>query len=438
MKRASLVVGFCVFALGLLSGTIRAQTVVGVWQGMLPNWKSRCVVKIAKADDGKLSANAYLIDQSPEPNIADSVTFDGATFKMGFGAYQGSYTGKLSADGLSMNGQLVLNGTQELDLKRVTKEMEWPLDPTPHKVHFVTVEPGVKLEIVDWGGTGRPLVLLTGLGDTAHVFDKLAPKLIGSYHVYGITRRGYGASDAPPAIGDNYKADRLGDDVIAVLDQLKLERPVLAGHSIAGEELSSIGSRHPERVAGLIYLDAAGWYALYPGVPHGFEVDTNELRRKLQAIGDAQTPQEYRARMAEVLDTELPRYQQELAAKLKEVQDVPDAPPPPDEVIKSYPYIYGHAINAGEQRYTQIKCPALAIYALPQPSTPAPDADAKEKEKAAHITEAKRQLESQADMFQALGPNVRVVRLQGAQHYVFRSNEADVLREVNAFIATLP
>jgi pimeloyl-ACP methyl ester carboxylesterase len=46
--------------------------------------------------------------------------------------------------------------------------------------------------------------------------------------------------------------------VLAVCDSLKLNRPVLIGHSIAGEELSSIGSRHPEKVAGLIYLDAGG------------------------------------------------------------------------------------------------------------------------------------------------------------------------------------
>jgi pimeloyl-ACP methyl ester carboxylesterase len=50
--------------------------------------------------------------------------------------------------------------------------------------------------VLDWGGSGQPLVLLTGLGDNAHVFDKFAPKLTASYHVYGITRRGYGASSA--------------------------------------------------------------------------------------------------------------------------------------------------------------------------------------------------------------------------------------------------
>jgi non-heme chloroperoxidase len=88
----------------------------------------------------------------------------------------------------------------------------------------------------------------------AHVFDRFAPKLATHYRVYGITRRGFGTSSAPP---DGYEADRLADDVLAVLDSLRLDRPILVGHSIAGQELSSIGSRFPDRAAGLVYLDAA-------------------------------------------------------------------------------------------------------------------------------------------------------------------------------------
>ena len=38
-------------------------------------------------------------------------------------------------------------------------------DTSGHKVSFVTVEPGVQLEVLDWGGTGQTLVLLTGMGD---------------------------------------------------------------------------------------------------------------------------------------------------------------------------------------------------------------------------------------------------------------------------------
>jgi pimeloyl-ACP methyl ester carboxylesterase len=71
-------------------------------------------------------------------------------------------------------------------------------DTAPHSIRFVTVQENVKLEVLGWGGSGRPVILLHGGNSTAHEFDKFAPKLTGSYHVYGITRRGSGASSAPP------------------------------------------------------------------------------------------------------------------------------------------------------------------------------------------------------------------------------------------------
>ncbi|HEY6250028.1 MAG TPA: hypothetical protein VI685_08700 [Candidatus Angelobacter sp.] len=85
-------------------------------------------------------------------------------------------------------------------------------DPSPHHVSFVTVDKDVRLEVLDWGGSGQSLVLLAGGGNTAHVFDDFALKLTGEYHVYGITRRGFGASAYS---GSDYGADRLGDDVVA-------------------------------------------------------------------------------------------------------------------------------------------------------------------------------------------------------------------------------
>ena len=101
------------------------------------------------------------------------------------------------------------------------------------KTLFAEVDKNVKLEVLDWGGAGRPLILLGGLGSTADVFGSFAPKLASAYHVYGITRRGFGDSSVPIPEGANYSADRLGDDVLAVIDFLKLKRPVLVGHSIS-------------------------------------------------------------------------------------------------------------------------------------------------------------------------------------------------------------
>jgi pimeloyl-ACP methyl ester carboxylesterase len=77
------------------------------------------------------------------------------------------------------------------------------------------MDDSVKLEVVDWSGSGQPMILLHGGNSTAHEFDKFAPKLTGSYHVYVITRRGSGASTAPPPTDANYSAYRLGDDVFS-------------------------------------------------------------------------------------------------------------------------------------------------------------------------------------------------------------------------------
>src|SRR5687768_6364034 len=70
-------------------------------------------------------------------------------------------------------------------------------DPFRHRAQFIEVETGVRLEVLDWGGSGRSVVLLAGSGNTAHVYDGFAEKLTPFAHVYGITRRGFGASSHP-------------------------------------------------------------------------------------------------------------------------------------------------------------------------------------------------------------------------------------------------
>jgi non-heme chloroperoxidase len=157
-------------------------------------------------------------------------------------------------------------------------------DHSSHTVQFVSVEKDVKLEVLDWGGSGKPLIFLAGAGDTAHRFDGFAPQFTRQYHVYGITRRGFGASGSPAPTHGNYSADHLGDDVLAVMKALDLERPVLVGHSMAGEELSSVGSRFPDKVAGLIYLDAATDFALDAPEHPLLAVEMNDIKRRIDEI----------------------------------------------------------------------------------------------------------------------------------------------------------
>ena len=103
------------------------------------------------------------------------------------------------------------------------------------------MDSSVRLEVLDWGSSGRPIVLL-GCYLTAHLYDDFAPKLTDRFHVYGITRRGIGASDKPPS---GYSVQRSADDVLEVLDRLKMNKPILVGYSCGGQVLSMLGSNIP-------------------------------------------------------------------------------------------------------------------------------------------------------------------------------------------------
>src|SRR6516225_4787446 len=89
-------------------------------------------------------------------------------------------------------------------------------DPSNHQIRFVTVAPGVNLELLDWGGSGRSIILLAGSGNTGHTFDEFAPELLDCCHVYAITRRGYGASSWP---AEGYGWQRLAEDVVQVIER---------------------------------------------------------------------------------------------------------------------------------------------------------------------------------------------------------------------------
>ncbi len=348
-------------------------------------------------------------------------------------------------------------------------------DPSPHGARLVMVEADVQVEVLEWGGSGRPLVLLAGAGNTAHVFDEFAPRLAGVGRVYGITRRGYGASSAPAA---GYSVDRLGTDVLQVLDALALERPVLIGHSIAGQELSFLATNHSNRLAGVVYLDGGYRYALHrPGAQDNLK----DLRRKLELLeaelnGPPRTPSQLSAAIRSVLGDTLDEFQQDLRELMTapEARPVsPQAPAPSDlkdlaayrawsarvfgyalpegELIatrtieangsvgsgKSSPEI-GRMIQAGGQRFTGIPVPTLAIFASPHDQGPWTRNDPVARETFgafARFDEA--MTERQAAWVERRVTGARVVRLRNAHHYLFITHAPDVQREIAAFVKGL-
>ncbi|MGC1335876.1 MAG: alpha/beta hydrolase, partial [Candidatus Cybelea sp.] len=241
-------------ALVFLAASAPSADISGTWQGTLsvPRLGNLPrVMRITKAGNG-YDVQIYSTQESEVPIATRNVRIDGSTIAMAFDMnsdpwlnYHRTYLATLSSDGKTLSGTWGVPGGLNVPMvyyrtPPVTLHM---LQPT--RDLYIDVADGVKDEVLDWGGSGRPMVLLAGQGVTARGWRSIIPDLVTKYHVYSITRRGYGNSSKPPATQQNYSAERLGQDVLVILDKLQIAKPILVGHSIAGEELSYIGTQAP-------------------------------------------------------------------------------------------------------------------------------------------------------------------------------------------------
>ena len=316
------------------------------------------------------------------------------------------------------------------------QQIEWK-DPSPHAVKFVTVDENVQLEVLDWGGSGPALVLLAGLGDTAHVFDDFAPALTARHRVLAITRRAHGRSSTPPT---GYGFARLAEDVVRVIDTMGVSRPIVIGHSFAGEEMHVLGARYSEKIAGVVYVDAAfnrgddsdseAYDAVartLPGAPGPSPSDLasfTALRSFLVRIQGAAGPEAHlRARFLTNPDGSVGG------------QWAPDLPIR-QEMTKE--------MRAAYSPYNpeRIRVPALAIYAVPKSATDmirpwyaSDDPETRGRvEKLYQLTRAR--FEGHANWFKMFAPQGRVTEISGA-HHLFLSNPSEVVQQIDAFVSSL-
>ena len=305
-------------------------------------------------------------------------------------------------------------------------------DPSRHAVRFVAVGDNIKLEALDWGGSGRAVVLLAGGGDTAHVFDDFAPKLTAHNHVYGITRRGFGASGyAEP----KNVSDQLGEDVLAVIDALKLEKPILVGHSIAGAELSWMANAHADRIAGVVYIEAGYSYAF----DDGKGASALEMM-KLKA------PQSPPPTAADLINFKaLHRYEvRKDGFEFPEGELREERQTNPDGTIGDFRNPPGGPmlmkLLSGGQKYTRIPVPSLFIFANPHSLGAWVDSSTDTSVRSdakSYYNALGAMTERQEKSIKISVPTARVVTIPHGNHFVFLSNETECLRAMEAFLSKL-
>jgi pimeloyl-ACP methyl ester carboxylesterase len=220
------------------------------------------------------------------------------------------------------------------------------------------------------------------------------------------------------------------------MNTLHIERPILVGHSVGGEELSSVGSRYPDKVSGLIYLEAGYAYAFYNSAEGNALSDQTELKRLVNEALQAPPSLELEQKLLASIELNEQELKADIAKKISRAQSdpaknqppaTPGPMPPPPPAMK--------AMVTNTRKYTKIPVPILAIFAVPHDLSRVykdPQVRAK-KEAEDAVTTGK-----QVDAFEARLSSAHVVRLAHADHDIFISNESTVIRDMNQFMDNLP
>ncbi|MCU1400280.1 MAG: beta-ketoadipate enol-lactone hydrolase [Acidimicrobiales bacterium] len=110
-----------------------------------------------------------------------------------------------------------------------------------------------RLNVVDWGGAGKPVVvLLHGAGLTSRTWDLTCLSLRDRYHCIAVDLRGHG--DSEWSVTGDYSTTAIGADIAALLQTLDAA-PILVGHSLGGMGAVRCAIDHDVQLSGLVVVD---------------------------------------------------------------------------------------------------------------------------------------------------------------------------------------
>jgi pimeloyl-ACP methyl ester carboxylesterase len=284
-----------------------------------------------------------------------------------------------------------------------------PIDLPPDR--FVTLD-GVRFHYLDWGGDGGPMLLLAGLGCTAHVFAELAPHLTDRFRVLALSRRGHGLTDQ---VRSGYALVDAAEDARGLLDALEIERAHMVGHSMGGGEVSALAARHPDRVASVVYLDGA-----YDWADRAASAEAAEDEPVWAASPDRFASYEDFAEFVRSMDPEFEKiWGPAFDAMCRALVDTHPDGSVTEKLSDAEAAPFVEALEEFRHPYAEIASPALAIYAV---------ADSSKGSAATWRADCRHR-------FAAEIASGQVLEIPDASHYLFIDHRDDVLLAMRTFLS---
>ena len=123
--------------------------------------------------------------------------------------------------------------------------------------HFIEIG-DINYHYQEFVGPGDNIFLLHGFSSSTYTWEKVAARLNAQgYHVWAMDMKGFGWSDKPK--GASYDPVSLMEDVNAWMDAMDLNNVVFVGNSLGGAIAVLMAAEHPEKIDGLVLIDASGY-----------------------------------------------------------------------------------------------------------------------------------------------------------------------------------
>jgi pimeloyl-ACP methyl ester carboxylesterase len=111
-----------------------------------------------------------------------------------------------------------------------------------------------RLSFCDFGGSGRPMLLLHGLAGYAGEWERSAELLVADYRVFALDQRGHGDSERRP---DDVSRDAYVEDCAGTIQHLGLGPVTLVGQSMGANTAMLTAAGHPDLVRMLVVIEGS-------------------------------------------------------------------------------------------------------------------------------------------------------------------------------------
>lgn len=281
----------------------------------------------------------------------------------------------------------------------------WAAAPT-------TVQVGT-LKAERHGDHGRPIILIPGLEGGPWVWERTIADLEKNHVVYAVTLAGF---DGMPAPKDNaHLLDQASSALLALIDQQKLDHPVLVGHSLGGTLALRFAGEHGQRIAGVVAVDGL---PILPGMDRMTPEQRKAAAEGIRAQMGNATPDEFQASTLSYMKT-VGVIDPALAERYAALNARSDAKATAAYMAEDMAADYRPGLK-------QAQVPTLEISPYYAPDFSKPPMQFSEQQKADYY----RQLLSDA-------PDAKVVSIAPARHFVMLDQPERFRQVLNDYLHTL-